>query len=244
MEALINRISALAAAAKVGILALLLAVIGGGYYSWFYSDLLDEISRKEWTCGSPRRCSATTRSASASTWPTSTSATSCARSRRSCCGCCPRTTTSPVHRRDQHPGGGVGLQKVSSIREASTTEVIYERIPVRMSLMGSFHQINRFFKNVSEMQRIVTVADLSAQLHRRARPDGKRPAQGRFRGADLQAGRCQAGQGGGTGRAGSGRAARDAGRTRSRARAARRWQMRCPIDGGSAGRVRTGLRLR
>jgi len=53
-----------------------------------------------------------------------------------------------------------GLTRVSSVREAAVPEEMYQRIPVKMSLTGSYHQINRFFKNVGELKRIVTIADL------------------------------------------------------------------------------------
>lgn len=37
----------------------------------------------------------------------------------------------------------------------------YLRIPVKMEVRGSYHQIARFFRNVSELQRIVNVENLS-----------------------------------------------------------------------------------
>jgi type IV pilus assembly protein PilO len=37
---------------------------------------------------------------------------------------------------------------------------MYVRIPIRMSLVGSYHQINRFFRNIGELKRIVTISDL------------------------------------------------------------------------------------
>jgi type IV pilus assembly protein PilO len=53
-----------------------------------------------------------------------------------------------------------GLSKVASVRQKAVAEEMYERIPISMSLIGTYHQINRFFKNIGELRRIVTIADL------------------------------------------------------------------------------------
>jgi type IV pilus assembly protein PilO len=53
-----------------------------------------------------------------------------------------------------------GLSKVSSVREAPTPVEMYVKIPIKMSLVGTYHQINRFFKNVGDLKRIVNIEDL------------------------------------------------------------------------------------
>jgi type IV pilus assembly protein PilO len=50
---------------------------------------------------------------------------------------------------------------VSSIREAQVPVEMYVKIPVRMSLTGTYHQINHFFKQVGELRRIVNIEDLA-----------------------------------------------------------------------------------
>lgn len=54
-----------------------------------------------------------------------------------------------------------GLSKVSSVREPAAPIDMYVKIPIRMSLVGSYHQINRFFKAVGDLKRIVNIEDLS-----------------------------------------------------------------------------------
>jgi type IV pilus assembly protein PilO len=54
-----------------------------------------------------------------------------------------------------------GLTKVSSTREAPIGMDLYTKIPIRMSAVGSYHQINQFFKAVGELKRIVNIEDLS-----------------------------------------------------------------------------------
>ena len=53
-----------------------------------------------------------------------------------------------------------GLSHVSSLREAPIAEELYLRMPIQMSAKGTYHQFNRFFKNIGELQRIVTISDL------------------------------------------------------------------------------------
>ena len=38
---------------------------------------------------------------------------------------------------------------------------MYVKIPIKMSLTGTYHQINHFFKQVGELKRIVNIEDLS-----------------------------------------------------------------------------------
>jgi type IV pilus assembly protein PilO len=56
-----------------------------------------------------------------------------------------------------------GLSKVSSIREAAVPVEMYVKIPIRMSLAGTYHQIDHFFKQVGELKRIVNIEDLALE---------------------------------------------------------------------------------
>lgn len=56
-----------------------------------------------------------------------------------------------------------GLTKVASARDPAQPVEMYVKIPIKMSLTGTFHQINHFFKNVGELKRIVNIEDLSLQ---------------------------------------------------------------------------------
>ena len=56
-----------------------------------------------------------------------------------------------------------GLSKVESVREPAQPVEMYVKIPIKMSLTGTYHQINRFFKQVGELKRIVNIEDLSLE---------------------------------------------------------------------------------
>ena len=53
-----------------------------------------------------------------------------------------------------------GLQKVASTREPAINLDLYTKIPIRMTAVGSYHQINQFFKSIGDLKRIVNIEDL------------------------------------------------------------------------------------
>jgi len=61
----------------------------------------------------------------------------------------------------QEQGELVGLEVLSVEIGQETPQDLYLRIPVKMEVRGTYHQIARFFRNVSELQRIVNVENLS-----------------------------------------------------------------------------------
>ncbi|HEY4186255.1 MAG TPA: type 4a pilus biogenesis protein PilO [Polyangia bacterium] len=55
----------------------------------------------------------------------------------------------------------VGLEVLSVDIGQEAPQDQYLRIPVKMEVRGTYHQVARFFRNVSELQRIVDVENLS-----------------------------------------------------------------------------------
>jgi type IV pilus assembly protein PilO len=55
----------------------------------------------------------------------------------------------------------VGLEVLSVDIGQEAPQDLYLRIPVKMEVRGTYHQVARFFRNVSELQRIVNVENLS-----------------------------------------------------------------------------------
>ncbi len=53
-----------------------------------------------------------------------------------------------------------GLTKVTSVRQAAQPVDMYVKIPIEMSLTGTYHQIDHFFKQVGDLKRIVNIEDL------------------------------------------------------------------------------------
>ena len=59
-----------------------------------------------------------------------------------------------------------GLEIVSLTIEAENPMELYIRIPVRIEVRGSYHAITKFFKNLSELPRIVNVESLSLSIEK------------------------------------------------------------------------------
>ena len=59
-----------------------------------------------------------------------------------------------------------GLEIVSLTIEAENPMELYIRIPVRIQVRGSYHAITKFFKNLSELPRIVNVESLSLSIEK------------------------------------------------------------------------------
>ena len=59
-----------------------------------------------------------------------------------------------------------GLEIVSLTIEAENPMELYIRIPVRIEVRGTYHSITKFFKNLSELPRIVNVENLSLSVEK------------------------------------------------------------------------------
>jgi type IV pilus assembly protein PilO len=55
----------------------------------------------------------------------------------------------------------LGLEITLFSRQQEKVEELYVRIPVQIEMVGSFHQILRFFNKVSALPRIVNIEDVS-----------------------------------------------------------------------------------
>jgi type IV pilus assembly protein PilO len=59
-----------------------------------------------------------------------------------------------------------GLEIVSLTIDAETPQELYVRIPVRIEVRGTYHTITKFFKNISELPRIVNVENLGLSVEK------------------------------------------------------------------------------
>ena len=71
----------------------------------------------------------------------------------------------------------VGLEISRFEREESQTESLYIRIPVKMTLMGTFHQINTFFYYVGKLTRLVNVENIELTVFEREQDNAKLQAE-------------------------------------------------------------------
>jgi type IV pilus assembly protein PilO len=89
-----------------------------------------------------------------------------------------------------------GLEILSLTIEAENPMELYVRIPVRIEVRGTYHSITKFFKNLSELPRIVNVEKLSLSVEKMEMGMSPR-MHARFIAATFRY-RDEAGAGGGT----------------------------------------------
>jgi type IV pilus assembly protein PilO len=59
-----------------------------------------------------------------------------------------------------------GLEIVSLTIDAENPQELYIRIPIRIEVRGTYHAVTKFFKNLSELPRIVNVEGLSLAIEK------------------------------------------------------------------------------
>jgi type IV pilus assembly protein PilO len=64
-----------------------------------------------------------------------------------------------------------GLEVLHIDIDPESPQELYVKIPVKMEIRGSYHQIAKFFKNTSDLRRIVNVENLSLTPERNAAGD-------------------------------------------------------------------------
>ena len=162
LNQLLDRIGALKTQAKLGLLIGVLAALVAGYYPLFYADLLDQeqqIDRSVQEAEAERQ-SYEQRKREYQAFRLEVN--QLLEEQKELLRVLPKK--DDIEQFIENVNAQVelaGLSKVASVREPAVPEEMYMRIPIRMSLIGGYHQINRFFKNIGELKRIVTITDLA-----------------------------------------------------------------------------------
>jgi type IV pilus assembly protein PilO len=162
MQNLFDRLAAVAFAAKLGVLVAIVALIGGGYYYFFYSDMVDE---KEELVRQGEKLDKEKKEyekRKIEYLAFRNEVNSLLEEQKELLRVLPKA--DDIEQFIESVQSQIelsGLQKVASVREAATPVEMYVKIPIRMSLTGTYHQINHFFKNIGELKRIVNIEDLS-----------------------------------------------------------------------------------
>jgi type IV pilus assembly protein PilO len=182
MQALFDRITALALGAKLGILAGAVALVCGGYYYFVYGDMLDEQEKLEKDQARLQKEKAEYENRKKEYLAFRNEVNALLEEQKELLKVLPkRDDIEQFIESVQSQIELAGLAKVSSVREAAVPVDMYIKIPVRMSLVGSYHQIDHFFKNVGDLKRIVNIEDLTLEPVSLAAPlDGPNPLKANF----------------------------------------------------------------
>lgn len=150
-------------AATLGVMALIVAAYGG----LFYLDIQDQIkgakARAAQLEGEKRNYEKRKREYQAYR----TELTQLQQEQRDLLKALPKKAEIPTFLSNlQEQAELAGLEIVSLAIDAENPMELYIRIPVRIDVRGTYHSITKFFKNLSELPRIVNVERLSLSIEK------------------------------------------------------------------------------
>jgi len=167
MNDFLQKLTRLKTPIKIAITAGLVAVILGIYGGLFYLDIQDQIkgahTRQQQLKGEKDNYEKRKREYQAYR----TELTQLQQEQRELLKALPKKAEIPTFLSNlQEQAELAGLEIVSLTIEAENPMELYIRIPVRIEVRGSYHTITKFFKNLSELPRIVNVENLSLSVEK------------------------------------------------------------------------------
>jgi type IV pilus assembly protein PilO len=167
MNDFLQKLTRLKTPIKIAATAGLIAVILGIYGGLFYLDIEDQIkgarTRQEQLKGEKDNYEKRKREYQAYR----TELTQLQQEQRELLKALPKKAEIPTFLSNlQEQAELAGLEILSLTIEAENPMELYIRIPVRIEVRGSYHTITKFFKNLSELPRIVNVEDLSLSVEK------------------------------------------------------------------------------
>jgi type IV pilus assembly protein PilO len=161
MQNFFDRIAALQLAVKLGVIAGLVALLAGGYWYFFYSDMQDELTQLEQQQTKLEKEKKDYEKRKQEYLAFRNEVNALLDEQKELLRVLPKS--DDIEQFIESVQAQIelsGLQKVASIRDAAQPVEMYVKIPIKMSLVGTYHQINHFFKNVGDLRRIVNIEDL------------------------------------------------------------------------------------
>ncbi|MCA1664625.1 MAG: type 4a pilus biogenesis protein PilO, partial [Myxococcales bacterium] len=162
MQNFFDRFAALALGAKLGVIVGLVVALTGGYWYFFYSDMQDEQAQleKDKTRLEKEKHEYEKRKQEYLAFRNEVNAL--LEEQKELLRVLPKADDIEQFIENvQQQVELSGLSKVESVREPAQPVEMYVKIPIKMSLTGTYHQIDRFFRQVGELKRIVNIEDLS-----------------------------------------------------------------------------------
>ena len=167
MNDFLQKLTRLKTPIKIAITAGLVAVILGIYGGLFYLDIQDQIkgaqARQVQLKGEKDNYEKRKREYQAYR----TELTQLQQEQRELLKALPKKAEIPTFLSNlQEQAELAGLEIVSLTIEAENPMELYIRIPVRIEVRGTYHSITKFFKNLSELPRIVNVENLTLSVEK------------------------------------------------------------------------------
>lgn len=164
MQNIFDKIASLALAAKLGIVVGAVVFLAGGYYYFFYGDMLEEQGQLEKDRDRLTREKKDYEKRKQEYLAFRNEVNALLEEQKELLRVLPkRDDIEQFIESVQAQIELSGLSKVSSVRDAAQPVEMYIKIPIKMSLSGTYHQINHFFKQVGDLKRIVNIENLSLE---------------------------------------------------------------------------------
>jgi type IV pilus assembly protein PilO len=164
MPSFFDRVAAMALGAKLAVVVGVMALLGGGYWYFFYSDMLEEQAQLETAQQRLDKEKRDYDKRKQEYLAFRNEVNALLEEQKELLRVLPKK--DDIEQFIESVQAQIelsGLSKVSSVREAAQPVEMYVKIPIKMSLTGSYHQINHFFKQVGELKRIVNIEDLALE---------------------------------------------------------------------------------
>jgi type IV pilus assembly protein PilO len=172
MKELIAKLLKLKTRGKIAVTIAALAALGGIFYQLVYSDLHDEIGRAEGQRGELESERASYDKRKKEYLAYRMELRQLQEEQRELLRALPRKAEIPSFISNvQEQAEMSGLEVLHIDIDPESAQELYVKIPVRMEIRGTYHQIAKFFKNTSELRRIVNVETLSLTPERGAPGD-------------------------------------------------------------------------
>jgi len=162
MQNFFDRIAALALTVKLGIVVGVVALLAGGYWYFFYSDMQDEEAHLMQDKARLEKEKHDYEKRKQEYLAFRNEVNALLEEQKELLRVLPKS--DDIEQFIENVQAQIelsGLSKVEWKREAPLPVEMYVKIPIKMSLSGTYHQINRFFKQVGDLKRIVNIEDLS-----------------------------------------------------------------------------------
>lgn len=164
MQNFFDKVAALSLAVKIGIAAGLVALLCGGYWYFFYSDMQEEQAQLEQDKARLEKEKREYEKRKQEYLAFRNEVNSLLEEQKELLRVLPKA--DDIEQFIENVQAQIelsGLSKVESVRGPAQPVEMYVKIPIKMSLTGTYHQINRFFKQVGDLKRIVNIEDLSLE---------------------------------------------------------------------------------
>jgi type IV pilus assembly protein PilO len=162
MQDLIRKLLKLKTSGKVGVTLAAVLVLTGLFYQLFYSDLGDDIGRARAHQVELEEERVTYEKRKGEYLAYRNELKTLQDEQRELLKALPKKAEIPSFISNvQEQAELAGLEVLHIDIDPETPQELYLKIPVKMEIRGTYHQITKFFKNTSDLRRIVNVENLS-----------------------------------------------------------------------------------